>query len=155
MSWIIAGSQPFNGLARNGRSLRFTPRKIRRTRITRLKPCACSPPYVHKFNININTGDGGRRSISTGFALEILRSLHPSNHEIKDFGFVGGFSSATQFRLQQLQFIKIILETVGVSWIIAGSQPSTGLLAMGVRFAPRPAKSARLRSLSAVVPTNS
>ena len=91
MSWIIAGSQPFNGLARNGRSLRFTPRKIRclgllrarnpstgllamgvrfastprkirRTRITRLKPCACSPPYVHKFNININTGDGGSRT---------------------------------------------------------------------------------------------
>ena len=61
VSWIIAGSQPFNGLARNGRSLRFTPRKIRRTRITRLKPCACSPPYVHKFNININTG---------GFSLE-------------------------------------------------------------------------------------
>ena len=87
-----AGSQPFNGLARNGRSLRFTPRKIRRTRITRLKPCACSPPYVHKFNININTGDGGRRSISTGFALEILRLLHPSNREIKDFGFVVGFS---------------------------------------------------------------
>ena len=109
-----AGSQPFNGLARNGRSLRFTPRKIRRTRITRLKPCACSPPYVHKFNININTGDGGRRSISTGFALEILRSLHPSNHEIKDFGFVGGFSPTTWLRLQRLQFIKIILETVGV-----------------------------------------
>ena len=38
--------------------------------------------------------------------------------------------------------------TKALSWIIAGSQPSTGLLAMGVRFAPRPAKSARLRLLS-------
>ncbi len=39
-----------------------------------------------------------------------------------------------------LQQVK--METAGVSWIIAGSQPSTGLLAMGVRFALRPAKSA-------------
>ena len=53
------GLATLNGLARNGRSLRYTPRKIRRTRITRLKPCACSPPYVHKFNININTGVSG------------------------------------------------------------------------------------------------
>ena len=56
------GLATLNGLARNGRSLRYTPRKIRRTRITRLKPCACSTPYVHKFNININTGDGGSRT---------------------------------------------------------------------------------------------
>ena len=76
-------------------------------------------------------GNGGRRSISTGFALEILRSLHPSNHEIKDFGFVGGFSPTTWLRLQRLQFIKIILETAGVSWIIAGSQPFNGLARNG------------------------
>ena len=56
------GLATLNGLARNGRSLRYTPRKIRRTRITRLKPCACSSPHVHKFNININTGDGGSRT---------------------------------------------------------------------------------------------
>ena len=34
------------------------------------------------------------------------------------------------------------LERTGVSWIIAGSQPSTGLLAIGVHFVTRPAKSA-------------
>ena len=72
-SWIIAGSQPSTGLLAIGVRFAATPRKILRTRITRLKPCACSSPRVHKFNININTGDGGRRSISTGFALEILR----------------------------------------------------------------------------------
>ena len=35
-----------------------------------------------------------------------------------------------------------LVERTGVSWIIAGSQPSTGLLAIGVHFVTRPAKSA-------------
>ena len=43
------GLATLNGLARNGRSLRYTLRKIRRTLNTRLKPCTRSSPAQCKF----------------------------------------------------------------------------------------------------------